>query len=340
MTTSKHSQARMFDDGFTPEQALPTPTAFDAKPIRNLRADNNALEGGRHGVSLGHLIENQLDGFSQPGTRVSHSAMPGSDEARRMTVTSGRTFADSLPMPGRAGACLRTLLGTSAWDSTMCLLTWKVKATPAGRRLFRLQASAPRISGTGSGLWQTPRAIYGEHPGMTSTSHLTGQAIAADQGLWPTPRAEGFDAGGHRGTKDSLHSAVKMWPTPLAQLAKHGGPSPAQEHRDGLDSAVFRAEKMWPTPTMQDGENTAGPSQFRRNSLPLNAAVMWPTPRANAEDSTRPNGKGGRALAEEALIAAGERERWKTGQQTAVKLSAAWVSRLMGYPDGWLDLAS
>jgi hypothetical protein len=37
-----------------------------------------------------------------------------------------------------------------------------------------------------------------------------------------------------------------------------------------------------PTPTGQDGANVAGPSQFNRNSLPLNAFVMLlPTPAVN-----------------------------------------------------------
>jgi hypothetical protein len=31
---------------------------------------------------------------------------------------------------------------------------------------------------------------------------------------------------------------------------------------------------LLPTPTVQDGANTGGPSQFDRNSLPLNALVM------------------------------------------------------------------
>ena len=36
---------------------------------------------------------------------------------------------------------------------------------------------------------------------------------------------------------------------------------------------------LLPTPTMQDGENTAGPSQLNRNSLPLNTLVtLLPTP--------------------------------------------------------------
>ena len=32
--------------------------------------------------------------------------------------------------------------------------------------------------------------------------------------MFPTPRTEGFDAGAHRGKPDSLHSFVKMLPTP------------------------------------------------------------------------------------------------------------------------------
>lgn len=36
-----------------------------------------------------------------------------------------------------------------------------------------------------------------------------------------------------------------------------------------------------PTPTVQDAENNGGPSQYERNSIPLNALVkLWPTPRA------------------------------------------------------------
>jgi hypothetical protein len=34
---------------------------------------------------------------------------------------------------------------------------------------------------------------------------------------------EGFDAQGHRGTKDTLHSQVKMWPTPTGRDHKDTG---------------------------------------------------------------------------------------------------------------------
>lgn len=78
--------------------------------------------------------------------------------------TSGLQFASLLPASvrtGRAGSCLRTLLGTSRWASTTCSLTWKARATPAGRPLLRLQALARSTDVTGYGssrLVPTPQA--------------------------------------------------------------------------------------------------------------------------------------------------------------------------------------
>jgi hypothetical protein len=50
--------------------------------------------------------------------------------------------------------------------------------------------------------------------------------------------------------------------------------------------------KLLPTPTTQDGANNGGPSQFDRNSLPLNAAAkLLPTPTAGTGgDGERPDG--------------------------------------------------
>jgi hypothetical protein len=49
--------------------------------------------------------------------------------------------------------------------------------------------------------------------------------------------------------------------------------------------------RLWSTPTVQDGKNTAGPSQFDRNSHPLNVqAELWATPRAE-HDSGKHRGQ-------------------------------------------------
>jgi hypothetical protein len=55
--------------------------------------------------------------------------------------------------------------------------------------------------------------------------------------------------------------------------------APRQRAADGRvaphgKSLAIEAMRMLPTPTVQDGENTAGPSQFHRNSLPLNTFVV------------------------------------------------------------------
>lgn len=53
---------------------------------------------------------------------------------------------------------------------------------------------------------------------------------------WPTPRAE-HDSGRHKGKPDTLHSAVKAYPTPTAHLAKEtGAPSEADRNEPSLAS--------------------------------------------------------------------------------------------------------
>lgn len=83
---------------------------------------------------------------------------PGSAEARRMTVTSGRRCLELSARSGRVGLLAKMLLGSSIWRSTRCFLTWKVSATPAKHLLFRLVPSTPRTDATALRLWPTPSA--------------------------------------------------------------------------------------------------------------------------------------------------------------------------------------
>jgi hypothetical protein len=81
------------------------------------------------------------------------------------------------------------------------------------------------ISETPNRTWPTP--ISGDaNGGRTSKGkdRPNEGGLAAAVRSWPTPRHEGFDAGGHRGTTDSLHSAVKAqpWGTPTSRDWKDG----------------------------------------------------------------------------------------------------------------------
>jgi len=94
--------------------------------------------------------------------------------------------------------------------------------------------------------------------------------------------------------------------------------------------AVREGIRTWPTPTVQDSENDGGPSQYNRNSVPLNALVkILPTPRAcDGEKGTRT-----------AEGAAKERLRRKNGEDLPTvaggSLNPDWVEWLMGFPVGW-----
>ena len=84
---------------------------------------------------------------------ASPSPLPGSVEARRMTVTSGLKCSESLENCGPVGSLVRMLLESSIWRSTQCSLTWKKKDMRGGdaysglRRRRAAQARALRNSG-------------------------------------------------------------------------------------------------------------------------------------------------------------------------------------------------
>ena len=87
---------------------------------------------------------------------ASLSALPGSEAARMMTVTSGRKCAELYGNYGPLGSLVRMCLESSIWHSTRCLLTWKTKDTPHNRLLFRLAVSTHHTSESECAFWPTP----------------------------------------------------------------------------------------------------------------------------------------------------------------------------------------
>lgn len=133
-------------------------------------------------------------------SRASHSVLPGSAEARQMTVTSGLKCCELLGKQNQLGCLVRTCLESSRWNSTVCLLTWKKKVTPAGRLLFQLAPSMRNTAGTESGLsrsewWPTPR-------GSKVAASVTMEA--ALNRIYKT---------GYRGNLEEA-VAMRLWPTP------------------------------------------------------------------------------------------------------------------------------
>lgn len=86
---------------------------------------------------------------------ASHTVLPGSDEARQMTATSGRNIAALLTLSGPLGSLVKMCLESEQLFSTRCYLTWKTSATPGGRLVFRLAPSTRGTSESVSLLWPT-----------------------------------------------------------------------------------------------------------------------------------------------------------------------------------------
>jgi hypothetical protein len=128
--------------------------------------------------------------------------------------------------------------------------------------------------------------------------------------MWPTSRHEGFDAGAHRGNPDSLHSVVKMLPTPDAGMVQGGRSLP---------------EGTSPTGMTPDGK--------KRQVGLTNAVKMLPTPRAMPGNHSNVNGK----IYETSLQSMARKGILDDEQPQSMKLNPAWVSRMMGFPDGWMD---
>jgi hypothetical protein len=307
MTTSEPSQGRLFEDGSLdhrqPDNWYLTPTT-----ISQNGGDPSITEGmarrfveGKRGNLLENVAAHEFYGStSSPlATHASLFLMPGSDWARRMTAISGRRLRGLLPTSDRVGACLRTLLDTSRWASTTCWLTWKPLATPGGRQLFRLAPSVPRTGGIGFGLWPTPNVPNGGR-GFPRDAEYTEGSVYTTVG---------------RKVQVELHHAVKMWPTPRTEGHDAGA------HRGNPDS-LHSAVKLLPTPHANCGNGTGQKGEGGPN---LQTAALLPTPqKADGErgSNTMYRGEGNPTL------------RGAAGG----KLCAAWVSRMMGFPDDWLNI--
>ena len=153
--------------------------------------------------------------------------------------TSGQTPVGSSASCGLTSS-LVSRLQQRARGSILWRLTWKASATPSGRPLFRLQASAaPTFDNAFTG-WPTPTTPSGGQtvpPGTSATgrkpdgskAQVTLELVAQMAG-WPTPRSSDTNGAGLHGTGGlDLRTTVLLagWPTPMAGSPATSTGSPA-----------------------------------------------------------------------------------------------------------------
>lgn len=142
--------------------------------------------------------------------------------------------------------------------------------------------------------------------------------------------------------KVSPSIAASLLPTPaVAHVRNHDEPVEdyMQRRQDFIDGktkgmpgaslGVAVRMEMLPTVTVQDGKNTAGKSQFERNTLPLNAEVTL-LPKTNW-------GKFTEAITRwEALTRPAPAPTKPDGKEGNHRLSAEFTEWMMGLPEGWV----
>ena len=232
--------------------------------------------------------------------------------------------------------------------STLFSLTWKAKATPAGRPYCQLAASARRTSETGFGSWPTPAA---QEPGGTLEMHNARRRKAIAKGIkigassqgamshaaqlaaWPTPKAQedgrtldqyeaarqrgyqrriGKTSGGPASKQGGLAIAAQLAPTPMAGTPAQKGYNEAGNTDSGRKTVALAG---WPTATSSSGgDNTNSASVRERghgNNLEGIARKAWATPRA--EDSESSGMRWSRGVAD-TLTAQASLAHWITPQ--------------------------
>lgn len=223
------------------------------------------------------------------------------------------------------------------------------------------------------GLLPTPRAIYGEHPGMSHPSQMTGMALTSSPQGIPASHSHspgsdwarrmtatyGRKFGAYWLSCDPPDSWVRTllgtstWASMTCYLTWKKSVTPHGRLLFRLVPSTPRTagigSGLWPTPdtpsggrSMPEGTTPTGKTpDGRKVTVGLeNAARMWPTPVAN-DDNKSPEAH----MAMKQRMKGGPRHTItslqvmvKAEEGTSLKLNSAWVSRMMGYPDSWLDL--
>ena len=303
---------------------------------------------------------------------TAHRAVESDD-----TVVGDRSDRPVLRALGAVLGDLSDLRYDAVWTT---IAAASVGAPHRRERVFIVATAADSQSGAGRDEEQqrvSPLRLRGEsdvqQPQERSGSHALsgGNAPHASRNGWDEGRPESARiVGGSDAAVSGDEPGVALLPTPCAQqsgntpenhLAKKPGRKVVTDLAILVENGLLESGgALLPTPTAQDGANNGGPSQFQRNTLPLNAEVkLLPTP--NASDCTgggaHPDAREGhsRQLIDFALLAGstawGKYEpairRWEQivgpapaptepNKNNNPRLSAAFSEWLMGWPAGWV----
>ena len=257
----------------SPADTSPTATltseALPTSRQTNCAATPNAtsLQASEDGRSLSVSPDGPTtDLFGQALAPASPSALPARARRSQTNVTFGlRGFLSSPSAALQSSLESRLRRRLDGAGSTLFSLTWKARATPAGRPYYQRAASGRRTSETDFGSWPTPTHHDDRLRGNTMADHhykphdLPNMAELA---AWPAPMAgtPAQNGNSEAGNNDSSRKTVALagWRSPAAQNGDRGGQNGLERvaggHTLNLQDQAMLA--TWATPRAEDSESS------------------------------------------------------------------------------------
>ena len=285
--------------------------------------------------------QSQLTLFAEASLdHASRSPLPGSKEARAMTVTSGRICLGSYKNAIQDGLLVKMFLESSIWASTRCFLTWKVRDMKSSRRLlFQLAVSMPRTEGIESGLLLTPSTEDHKSDGQ---KQMEKWSDAQKLGKRPCSSAQ------------RLRNQIHFYATPNAadSVGSHGG---GQGRSLRTDMWNLTHQGLLHTPRANENGET-NETFIKRNAdrgdhcfsgLAAQVKAMYPTPRSadykgatTASGCTKKRMENGQANLPEYVVETNylSQPTFSDSPQLTGCLNPRFVEAMMGFPAGWTEL--